>query len=73
MLGLQGERNCEGAQTDLDGVPKAQEGKKNLKRPHRASKEDSPKGTEARLRDSEELISETEGQVSWRVEKWQKL
>ena len=63
----QDEKNCEGAQTDLDGVLEAQKGEEILKICHRARK-----GTEIRLRDSEELISETEGQNSRRAKKWWK-
>ena len=33
------------------------------------SKEEDPRGTETRLRDREETISETEGQDCWREEK----
>ena len=64
----QDEKNCEGAQTDLDGVLEAQKGEEILKG-HRAR---NLRKTETRLSNGEDFIVETEEQVSWRVEKWWK-
>ena len=63
MLGLQGERNCEGAQTDLDGVPESKEGKEFQKLCHRARRT-LQRERKIRLHEGEELFSKTERQVS---------
>ena len=36
------------------------------------SKEEAPRGTETRLRNGSEIISEVEEQDCWRIEKWLK-
>ena len=67
----QDEKNCEEAQKVFYGVPEAQEGGE-IQRTSQ-SKEEAPRGTETRLKDGEELILETDGQVSWKAEKGQKF